>query len=47
MVMRMMVMIRVAGVGWLSYTAAFVEPVFANFCDKNAVFCGKTGNLLL
>ena len=42
--------IRVAGVGWLSCTAAeslraFVEHVFANFRDKNIVFwdCGKTG----
>ena len=34
---------RVAGVGWLSGTAAeslraFVERVYANFCDKNIVF---------
>ena len=34
---------RVAGVGWLSGSAtkslgAFVERVFANFCDKNVVF---------
>ena len=34
---------RVAGVGWLSCTAAeslraFVERVFANFRDKNVVF---------
>merc|ERR1719285_1591424 len=46
--------IRVAGVGWLSGTAAeslraFGERVFANFCDKNIVFynCGKTGHLWL
>ena len=45
---------RVAGVGWLSWTAAeslraFVERVFANFRDKNVVFynCGKTGHLWL
>ena len=45
---------RVAGVGWLSGTAAeslraFGERVFANFCDKNVVFynCGKTGHLWL
>ena len=34
---------RVAEVGWLSVSAtkslrAFVERVFANFCDKNIVF---------
>ena len=46
------VQIRVAGVGWLSCTAAetlraFVELVFANFRDKNVVFTisGKKGNL--
>ena len=45
---------RVAGVGWLSGTAAeslraFGERVFANFRDKNVVFynCGKTGHLWL
>ena len=45
---------KVAGVGWLSCTAAeslraFVERVVANFRDKNIVFydCGKTGNLWL
>ena len=45
---------RVAGVGWLSGTAAeslraFGERVFAHFCDKNVVFynCGKTGHLWL
>ena len=45
---------RVAGVGWLSGTAAeslsaFVERVFTNFRDKNVVFynCGKTGYLWL
>ena len=45
---------RVAGVGWLSGTAAeslraFVERVFANFRDKSVVFynCGKTGHLWL
>ena len=44
--------VRVAGVGWLSCTVAeslraFVEPVFANFRNKNFVFYeyGKTGNL--
>ena len=34
---------RVAGVGWLSGTAAeslraFVERVFTNFCDENVIF---------
>ena len=34
---------RVAGVGWLLWTTAeflraFVERIFANFCDKNIVF---------
>ena len=45
---------RVAGVGWLSWTAieslrAFGERVFANFRDKHIVFynCRKTGHLWL
>ena len=45
---------RVAGVGWLSGTAAeslraFGERVFANFRNKNVLFynCGKTGHLWL
>ena len=45
---------RVAGVGWLSWTAAeslraFVERVFANFRDKNVDFYNywKTGHLWL
>ena len=47
-------LIRVAGVGWLLWTAAeslraFVERVFANFRDNNVVFynCGKKGHLWL
>ena len=45
---------KVAGVGWLSCTAAeslraFVERVIANFRDKNVVFYyrAETGNLWL
>ena len=52
--METLVTSRVAGVGWLSGTAAeslraFVERVFANFRDKNVVFDnrGKTGHLWL
>ena len=48
------IFVRLAGVGWLSCTAAeslraFVERIFANFRDKNIVFynCGKTGHLWL